>query len=395
MFWRTTPFEFDYRGSEIVYGRGAIGRLDDLLAERDLERALVVCGSHVGANDAVMGPVRQGLGDRLVGVFDETTPTKAVDTVYDGIDVVHDVEPDVLVGVGGGSSLDVARQMSAFESDGRPRSQFLELAREGRAESPEAGDSRIPVVVAPSTFAGAGVSSGGSVLLLSSADSPTGQPIRTKGTTAPTAVLYDPDLFETTPAGPLARSAMNGFDKAIETVYARTATPLTDATAVHALRHFGDGLRSLGEDPDAMDRAVLGVLLSQVDRQLSIVHAFGHAFSARYPIQQGVVHAVVVPHVLRYVLEETDGYGELLAEGLGVDVRAGDPEALTAAVVSAVVEVRDSFDLPTRLRSLDPVERKDFPALAEFVLDDDVMALAPEGLDPTTDDLEAVLANAW
>jgi alcohol dehydrogenase class IV len=396
MFRNARPFEFDHGGSEVVYGRRSIERLEDMLGDRGLERALVVCGQHVGANDDVMGPVRRGLGDRLVGVFDETTPAKDAATVFDGIEVVGDVAPDVLVGVGGGSSLDVARQMSAFAADGRSLSQFREGALAGRVESPDTTESQLPVIVAPTTFAGAGLSDGGSIQLLPASASPTGQPIRTSGSTTPTAVVYDPALFETTPAAPLARSAMNGFDKAVETLYASTATPVSDATAIHALRHLTAGFPALdGGDPSAMERAVLGLLLAQLDRQVSIVHAFGHAFAARYPLQQGVVHAVMIPHVLRYVLEETDGYEELLAEGLGVEPTSHDSANRSRAVVSAVVEVRDSFDLPTRLRSIDVVERADFPALAAFVVDDRCMARAPDELAPTPDDLESVLERAW
>lgn len=172
-----------------------------------------------------------------------------------------------------------------------------------------------------------------------------GQPIRLRGTAMPTMMLYDPGLFETTPTGPRSRSAMNGFNKGIKTVYARTATPVSNATAVHALRHLTDGFTNLDTgDPAAMDWAVVGLILAQIDRKVSVAHAFGHAFSARYPLQQGLVHAILIPHVIRYVLEETDGYAELLAEGLGVKVSESGEGRLTQAVVDGVAAVRDSFN---------------------------------------------------
>ncbi|NIP60511.1 MAG: iron-containing alcohol dehydrogenase, partial [Gemmatimonadetes bacterium] len=99
-------FVHDHLGCEIVYGRGAVGRLGDLLAARGLERALVVCGARVGANDALIDPVRRGLGDRLVGVFDGTTPAKSAGSVFAGIERMRRDEADVLIGIGGGSSLD-------------------------------------------------------------------------------------------------------------------------------------------------------------------------------------------------------------------------------------------------------------------------------------------------
>lgn len=387
-------FRLDYEGSDLVYGRGCIDQLREILAEHGQERALVVCGSNVGANEALMGPVRAALGDRLAGVFDETTPAKSVRTVYDGIDAMREFEADVLVGVGGGSSLDVARQTSVFAADGRSLDDLLAAARDDDVDPIGPNGPPTPVVVVPTTFAGADVSSGGSIEVLSADESPTDQPVRVKGSVMPQAVVHDPALFETTPLGALEGSAMNGFDKGLETIYSKGPTAVTDATAVHGLRQLADAFPRLSaNDPDVMARAVQGILLVQFHRRTSVVHAFGHGFARRYPVQQGDVHAVLIPHVLRYVLENVDGRRRLLAEGLGVDPDEGGDQ--TEAIVDAVVAVRDSLDVPTRLRDLDPVEEDDLPAIARFIVDDPTLEEAPEGLDPTTAEVEAVLGAAW
>lgn len=388
-------FSFDHCGSQYVYGRGTVHRLGQLLADHGLERALVVTGTHVGSNEEVMTPVRRGLGDRVAAVFDQTTPEKLADTAYDGIEVMRDVDPDVLIGLGGGSSLDIARQMSVFAADGRSLAAFRDAALAGDPEPPDPDEPPTPVVVVPTTFAGADVSSGGSIEVLSAGDSPSGQPVRVSGSVSPIAMIYDPDLFDTTPFGPLAGSAMNGFDKGIETLYARDATPITDATAIRGLRFLTDALPRLGDDPGAMDRAVAGIVLVQFERRTSIVHAFGHGFSYRYDLQQGVAHAVIVPHVLRYLFRKVDARRELLADGLGVDDSGMSDDQLAEAIVTEVEAVRDALDLPTRLRDLDGVAADHLPAIAEFVLDDRGMARVPTGLDPTADDLEGILRNAW
>lgn len=396
MFPATDSFKYDYFGSEIIYGRGCIEELDEYLAEWSLDEALVVCGSHVSANNEVMEPLRQGLGARLTGVFNETSPAKTAETVYDGIKVMNDINPDVLIGIGGGSSLDVARQMSAFAADGRSLADFRQAARSGRTESPDPDDSQTQVITIPTTFAGADISDSGSIMFLTAEESPTNQPIRLRGSTMPTAMIYDPNLFETTPMEALSRSAMNGFNKAIETVYARTATPFTDATAVHALQYLHDGYLHIGKgNPTAMEQAVIGMILAQFKRQVSVIHSFGHAFSARYPIQQGLIHAVMVPHVLRYLFGKIDGRRELLAKGLGVNAATHARKELTEAIIEEVIAVRDSFGLPTRLRAVEVVNQADLPLLAEFVLNDYSMDLAPKGLDPTQEEIEAVLEEAW
>ncbi len=390
----TDPFEFDYGGTALVYGRGAVDRLGDLLADRGLGRALVVCGANVGANREVMDPVERGLGDRLAGVYDGTTPAKRAEDAYGGIEAMRAADADVLVGVGGGSSLDIARQASALAADGRSLDDLREEFRAAGRIEPPAGPDPTPVVVVPTTFAGADVSSGGSIEVFDAGSSPSGQPVRTSGRVRPFAVVHDPDLFATTPRSALAGSAMNGFNKGLETIYGRGHNPLTDATATRGLRYLVDGLPRL-DQPDGVERAVVGSVLVQFERRTNVLHAFGHGFARRYDVQQGVAHAVVTPAVLRFLLERVDARRAVLAEGLGVEVTGLADAAVADRIVAAVTELRDALDLPTRLRDVGGVEREDLGAVAAFVVDDDPMGRAPEGFDPTVEAVEALLDGLW
>lgn len=397
MFKPADAFEFEYLGSDVIYGRGRVAELGDRLADAGIDRALVVCGSHVGANEAVMGPVREGLGDRLAGVFDETSSAKSVETAAAAVEELRTLDADAIVGVGGGSSLNVARQASALAADGRSAAALREAAEaDGTVETPEPDGPLTPVAVVPTTLTGADLSAGGSLVVLPREESPTGQPVMASWTVPPTLVVEDPALFETTPHGPLAGSAMNGFNKGLETVYAAGGSPVTDATATHGLRHLVDGLPRLDEDdPTAVDRAVVGMVLVQYESRINVVHAFGQALSRRYPVQQGVAHAVMAPHVLRFVLDRVDGRRRLLAEGLDVETDGRSDAEVADAVVAVVREVRDALGVPTRLRDLDGVEHGDLRGIAEYVAANDVLTAAPPGLTVTVDDAEAVLERAW
>ncbi|MFO8115900.1 MAG: iron-containing alcohol dehydrogenase family protein [Halorubrum sp.] len=396
-------FEHDYRGCEILYGRGRASELSAILGDRGLDNALVVCGSNVGANDDLMDPIREGLGDRLAGVFDGTTPDKRVETAYDLLDKRAEVGADVLVAVGGGSSLDVARQATMLDVDGRDVADL----RADAADGPDAlgslapgTDPAIPLAVLPTTFAGADVSTGGSLVVLPADESPTGQPMTVSGDGAmPIVDLADPALFETTPKPVLAGSAMNGFDKGIETPYARDATPVSDATAIHGLRLLSDALPRVAGNragsEAAMDRAVVGALLVQLDRRISVIHAFGHGFARRYDVQQGTVHAIVAPHVLAYLFDEIDASRRALAAGLGVDVDGRGDEAVAEDVVEAVAAVRDALPVPGRLRDVPATDEEDLPAVAEYIADDWSMDRAPAGLDAAPEAIEGVLRATW
>jgi alcohol dehydrogenase len=144
-----------------------------------------------------------------------------------------------------------------------------------------------------------------------------------------------------------------------------------------------------------MDRAVAGSFLLQFESRTSIIHAFGHAFSQRYDLQQGVAHAVAVPHVLEYLFAQTDASRVLLAEGLGVEYESVADERVAEAIIERVLTVRDSLDLPRRLRDIGPVRKEDLPVLTDAILHDSSMDNAPADLEPTADEIRNVLENAW
>lgn len=387
-------FEFDYFHGDIVYGRASVNRLDEFLGEHGLQRAMVVTGTNVGANDDVMEPIMRGIDDRLAGIFAETTAEKSAETVFDGIEAMDAYDADVLVGVGGGSSLDITRQISAYAADGRPLSAYRDAARADELSAPSPGDSPTPVVVIPTTLSGADISDSGSVAIFDAEESPTGETLRLAGSVDPIGMFYDPALFETTPESVLAGSAMNGFDKAIETIYASNGSPITDSTAVHSLRLFSESLPNLGDSAEAMDRAVVAVILAQFKRRISVIHSFGHGVSRHHPVHQGLVHAVMAPHALRYIFDHVDGDRELLAMGFGLDENLSADEQATA-IVDAVIAIRDSLGLPSRLRDLDGVPKENIPMIAELTLADAKMPQGPAGLDPTVEEFEAVLRDAW
>ncbi|MDF9745184.1 iron-containing alcohol dehydrogenase family protein [Natrinema salsiterrestre] len=400
---RDRAFRFEYEPATIRFGTGSVADLEAELAKRGLERALVVCGSTVGNTPAVIDPVRTGLGDRLVGVFDETTPKKRLATAIDGRERLRMDDADVLVSLGGGSSLDVAKIISTLAaSDRTAREVAAEFAETGTISVPEEG--LVPIVAIPTTLAGADLSTVAGVTAAPESgvvDEEIGGGVSDPGL-MPEAAVYDPDLVATTPESVLAGSAMNGFDKGLETVYASNATPVTDATARHGLEKLEDGLRAFGDgdrDTETFETILEGIVLVQYgisrpgETTLSIVHAFGHGLTRTYDVQQGAAHGVVVPHVLEYLFEQedVDARSGLLANALGVD-DAADHEA---AVVEAVAEIRDGLGLPSRLRDVEGPKPEAFTAVAEAILADPFMANAPPGLDPTVDELEGVLEAAW
>lgn len=422
------PFRFEYDPGVIRYGDGVIADLEDELAKHEFRSALVVSGTTVGTTPEVIEPVKRGLGDRLGGVFARTTPKKLLDTAYDGLDAMRETDSDVLVSLGGGSSLDAAKVISVLSAVDQPREAVGErFESEGTIPVPDA--SLTPIVAVPTTLAGADLSTGAGVNAGPSVSGLVDEPVSggvSDPRLMPTAVFYDPELFATTPRELLAASAMNGFDKGIETLYAKTATPITDSTATRGLELLQSSLPELGpnegtkrDDPNrtsessdeasemneesdgsALGRAVRGIILVQYGiarpgtTTLGLIHAFGHALTTHSEIQQGAAHAIMAPHALEYQFAHADCRRSRIADALGVGSDDSQSQ-MGEAVVTAVTNLRDALGLPSRLRSVDDLDRANIPTLAATTFDDSLVGNTPDGVDPTVEELEQILREAW
>lgn len=395
----TESFEFGYNPGTLVYGHACVKDLESELIRLDSERALIVTGETVGKTAPVIDPVREGIGNRLVDTFAETSPDKRLSTAFEGRERMREEDIDVLVSLGGGSSLDVAKVMSAIGADSRSRETIRsEFVENGTITVTAKG--RTPIVAVPTTLAGADLSVAA------------GSTERSNGLIRggvfderlmPKALFYDPELIKTTPHEILCSSAMNGFDKGVESLYAQNATPVTDSTASHGLSLLRKGLPQLGagkRDEETLYDSIVGTMLVQYGASrgdgttLSLIHAFGHGIARGYDIQQGGAHGIIAPHALRFLFDRVNGRRALLADALDVAAN-NDPDETAEAVVERVTDIRTSLSLPTRLRSVGDMTEDDLSDIASDVHSDGFMANTPADLDVTEADLEEVLREAW
>lgn len=399
-------FAFDYQPGAIHCRRGCVADLGAILDERELDRALLVTGRTVGSTSAVMDPVRDGLGDRLAATFAETTPAKYLSTALDAAERADEVDADVLVAVGSGSSLDTAKAVSTLRShDESPAYVARTAVDEGALSVVEEG-TPTPIVVVPTTLAGADLSViAGVKLTLTPGDAPDTDHLNAAlldRRLMPTALCYDSALFRTTPESVLTASAMNGFDKAVEMLYSRFATPITDATGVRAVRLLRSGLPALNDDrmdESAVQDVLSGIVAAQYgistpgSYRASILHSFGHGVAHDFEVHQGVAHGIVAPHVLRYVFEHGEWRPGLFAEAFALPEES--PDAVAEGVVTAVSDLRDALGLPDRLRAVDGLTRADLDHVAEEIAGDYLVDSAPVGVDPSVTEIRTILDAAW
>ena len=123
---------------------------------------------------------------------------------------------------------------------------------------------------------------------------------------APVAVLLDPAITVHTPEWLWLSTGVRAVDHAVETLCSRSAQPLPDATAIHALKIFAEALQRTKDDPDDLDarRAcqlavwLAGFGLGRVEYGAS--HGIGHQLGAVGGVPHGLTSCVMLPSVLRW-----------------------------------------------------------------------------------------------
>ena len=116
----TESLEYTNTGSnqEIICSADAISGIGGVLDRLKAARALVVCRPSILAHSDVVQRVQQALGDRAAGLFTGVAPHSPVDVLYEAVHMAKELEPDVLVAVGAGSTSDTCKGIAMMLSEG-------------------------------------------------------------------------------------------------------------------------------------------------------------------------------------------------------------------------------------------------------------------------------------
>jgi len=304
-----------------IFGPGCADRLDALVLARGT-RPLVV-------TDA--GVVAAGVLERAIwtlpgcAVFDGVAVNPGLDTVAAGIAAAHGERADVVIGIGGGASLDVAKVV-ALGAVNHVDARELDY----RAEHLSPG---LPVLAMPTT-AGTGSETNGFGVF---ADAETGRKIYLgNGSVQPFAALLDPELTVGLPAAATAAAGMDALSHALESLCARNGNPYSAALAAgvaRTVRQYLPRAVADGSDLEARGQLLFAAHLAGHAQQttgLGLAHGIAHALSSNLGLVHGLACALALPGVLEVNLEVRSGELEGVAAALGASSAAGVPAAVRA-----------------------------------------------------------------
>ena len=381
-------FEFQLR-PRVLYKPGFVDEVGQAVAQLGARRALIVGDAGV-KREGLLDRVAAGLSGALdvAGTFADVVPNSSFETAEQGAAYARAEGADVLVAVGGGTTIDTAKAMRILLTEGGHLNEYVGynvLAR-----------PLLPMVAIPTT-----AGSGSEVTSWALLHNHTAQRKASfvSPFLAPDLAILDPELTRTLPPILTAATGMDALVHAIESFAGANANPISDTLALQAIDMISNSLRDAtyqGDDLDARGQmlvaaCIAGIAFSIRGSSLGIVHALAHAVGGLYDVHHGTANAIILPHAMLFNSVAVPNRFSRIARAMGVNSGGRPEEDVIADGIEAVRVLAADCQLPARLRDVG-VPEDALPALAQSAVDDTAAATARP---VSYDDALAIARAAW
>ncbi|NLD45034.1 MAG: iron-containing alcohol dehydrogenase [Chloroflexi bacterium] len=329
----------------LAFGPGVAGQCVEDLRALGVRRAFVVTSPPVVPLVAPLAEALRGAG-LSVTVYDRIVGEPTIASFEEALAAARPAAPDVLVGIGGGSALDVSKLLAVLLDGAQDVRDVFGIGLVRR---------RAARLVCLPTTAGTGSEVSPNAILLDEAAA------LKKGVVSPflvpDAAYVDPLLTRTVPPGVTAATGLDALIHCLEAYANRFAHPLIDLYALEGIRLVGRHLERAvadGSDAEAREGMALaslygGLCLGPVNT--AAVHALSYPLGGEFHVAHGISNAVLLPAVMEFTLPAAPQRYAEIARALGAE-EGTSPEATARAGVARVREVMRRCAVPQGMRAL-------------------------------------------
>lgn len=323
--------EFDFRlRPRIVFGAGSIKRLGELARELGAKRVLVVSDEGV-VNAGLFNRGKASLeqSQLIIEGFHDFAENPNTNNVNVGQIAAKRFQPDVIVGLGGGSSMDCAKGINFLYSCGGRMQDYWGI---GKATGP-----MLPMIAVPTT-AGTG-SETQSFALISDAETHVKMACGDPGAACQVAVL-DPELTVTQPNRVTALTGIDAITHALETYVCNKRTSMSECFSLEAWERLVQGFPAVLKNPNDLQgrsEMQLGACFAGMAIEASMLgaaHALANPLTAYLATPHGQAVGLMMPHVIRF---NASVVGERYARMMRSLMLAKDAHADTSIALSELV----------------------------------------------------------
>jgi len=376
----------------VAHGPKSLDQLGRELNRMGCNRAAVFCGPWM-AQGPLLERIRLAMGDRFAGVYSKVEAHSPIGSVEEASLALKKFKADAVIAVGGGSVIVTARAATILAAEGKPANELCTVTNaQGELCSPKLNAPKIPQLIVPTTPTTAMVKAGSAVF-----DPVDGKRLALfDPKTRAQSVFIDPEMVTSAPRALVTAASINTLSMAIEGLTSRSSDPIAEALLMQVVRIAGRHLPNTQHLDDAAvrgDLVMAAIMCGQgTDHTAAgITTVLGHAIGARYEKDNGLVNAIVLPHVLRFNALATAAGMSRVAEALGLS--SANPDTQLQMTIEALTALFGKLGVPSRLSELG-VKRDHLPELAQLAMGDWFLRGNPRPVQSASE-LEQIMKEAW
>ncbi|EGT0691479.1 iron-containing alcohol dehydrogenase [Clostridium perfringens] len=350
---------------DLYFGEDAVDHLKSVKGSK----ALIVIGSERLIKDGTVPKVQANLKEANIEtrVFTGVENDPSVATVRKGVEMMNEFNPDLIIGIGGGSPIDAAKAMWIFYE--YPEFTFEEAAKPFNL--PELRQ-KAKFIAIPTTSGTATEVTSFSVIT----DNETGvkYPIADYNIT-PDVAIVDTNLVQTMPKNLVANTGMDALTHAFEAYVSTARNPITDALAMKSIEMIVANLYDSfeGKEQARKDMHIAQNLAGMAfsNAILGIVHSMAHKTGKIFDVPHGLANAIYLPAVVQFNAKTAMAAYADIASRLGLE--GNNEEELVASLVNLVKDLRNKMGMANSLKEFGISEemfRENLDAIAETAVAD-------------------------
>lgn len=384
MFMEVTRF----RCAPVVHlGPGAVARLDEEVRRLGGERVALITDPGV-QQAGLVEQVLQGVTAQ-VAVFAQVEPEPPYTLVAQVQDFIRAHDAQVLIGLGGGSSMDVAKMAAVMMANPGTVADYWGVDRVTRRG--------LPVIAIPTTAGTSSEISAAAVFVDPEAQTKKGV---NSSLLLPQVAILDPHLTLGLPPHLTASTGMDALTHAIEAYTSPRASLITEGTAERGMALIGQHLRcayARGDDLEARTGMFAGCLfagMALAEVNVGAVHGLAQALGGRFPVGHGLANALFLPYVMAFNRIACREKYVRVAALLGEPIEGLSLDEASECGVEAVRRLTLELGIPQRLREIG-VPRALLDEVAASCLETQQRVLTNNPRTVSLAQARAILEEAW
>ena len=405
MQWFKLPPKVYFEENSVMY-----------LTEMDnVERVMIVCDPgmvNIGYTDIVEQVLRRRENQPQIKVFNEVEPNPSTHTVYKGLEMFVNFQPDTIIALGGGSAMDAAKAIWMFfehpeTSFFGAKQKFLDI----RKRTYKITKPKNAKFICIPTTSGTG-SEVTPFAVITDSETHVKYPLADYALT-PDIAIVDPQFVLSVPKDVVADTGMDVLTHAIESYVSVMASDYTRGLSLQAIKLTFDYLKSSVQENDKhsrekMHNASTMAGMAFANAFLGISHSIAHKIGGEYGIPHGRTNAILLPHVIRYNAKDPQKHALFpkydffradtdyadIAKFLGL--KGNTTEELVDALANAVYDLGCSVGIDMNLKSQGVTEEllhSTIDRMAELAFEDQCTTANPK--EPLISELKGIIERAY